>query len=115
MAARITVKPLVEQLPCVGGVTVNLLEAPHVDLRLALIGGLDLMVLPGIREAVKIAVQVKRILSKDPRPVSRIGSNFRVEHQGTLTFLFLNPLTMLVVGVAHLGGCQVSFLGEKLR
>jgi hypothetical protein len=29
--ARLTLKPLIDVLPCVGGVTVSLMEEPHVD------------------------------------------------------------------------------------
>ncbi|CAL8470422.1 g9964 [Coccomyxa elongata] len=55
--ARITFAPLVETLPCLGAVTISLLDPPHLDVSLCLIGGLDLLILPGIREAVHFALQ----------------------------------------------------------
>ena len=67
--ARITLAPLVDVLPCLGAVTITLLDAPYVDLSLALIGGLDLMQLPGIHEAVqfiahKVGSRVRSRVSK---------------------------------------------------
>ncbi len=58
--ARITFAPLVETLPCLGAVTISLLDPPHLDVSLRLIGGLDLLILPGIREAVHFALQKVR-------------------------------------------------------
>ncbi|KAK9825678.1 hypothetical protein WJX81_002318 [Elliptochloris bilobata] len=55
--ARVTLAPLVESLPCLGAVTITLLEEPYVDLSLALIGGLDLMQLPGVRDGALYAAQ----------------------------------------------------------
>ena len=55
--ARVTLSPLVESLPCLGAVTITLLEEPYIDLSLALIGGLDLMQLPGVRDGVLYAAQ----------------------------------------------------------
>jgi hypothetical protein len=42
-----------------GGVTISLLEAPHVDLSLKLFWGIDLMALPGIKEVVRAAIAVR--------------------------------------------------------
>ena len=55
--ARITFAPLVETLPCLGAVTISLLDPPHLDVSVSLIGGLDIMILPGIREAAHFALQ----------------------------------------------------------
>jgi Ca2+-dependent lipid-binding protein len=54
--ARITIAPLVDTLPCLGAVTISLLDPPHLDVSLSVIGGLDLMILPGIREAAHFAL-----------------------------------------------------------
>ena len=51
--ARITLAPLVDVLPCLGAVTITMLDAPYFDLSASLIGALDLMSLPGIRDAVQ--------------------------------------------------------------
>jgi len=58
--ARVTLSPLVDTLPCLGAVTITLLDEPYVDLSLALIGGLDLMQLPGVRDAALYAAQTVR-------------------------------------------------------
>ncbi len=58
--ARITLAPMVDTLPCLGAVTITLLEEPYIDLSLALIGGLDLMQLPGIRDAALFAAKSVR-------------------------------------------------------
>ncbi len=49
-----------DTLPCLGAVTITLLDEPYVDLSLALIGGLDLMQLPGVRDAALYAAQTVR-------------------------------------------------------
>jgi len=46
--ARMTLYPLVEQLPCVGGVTLSLLEQPTVDFDLRILDSPDLLALPPI-------------------------------------------------------------------
>ncbi|RMZ55528.1 hypothetical protein APUTEX25_000111, partial [Auxenochlorella protothecoides] len=56
--ARITIKPLVETLPCFGGITLSLMEAPHVDLDVHLAGSADLLALPLVPEAVKLAIKI---------------------------------------------------------
>lgn len=56
--ARVTLKPLVETLPCVGGVTVALLEEPTIDFRLSLLDSPDIMALPGVPLAVKTAIKL---------------------------------------------------------
>mmetsp|Transcript_21148 Transcript_21148/g.58683 ORF Transcript_21148/g.58683 Transcript_21148/m.58683 type:complete len:654 (+) Transcript_21148:121-2082(+) len=47
--SRITIKPLVETLPCLGAVTISLLKEPFVDLSVMVINRLDLMALPILR------------------------------------------------------------------
>lgn len=54
---RITIKPLVEDIPCVGGATVTLLRAPHVDMSIKLIKGVDLLALPIIQDGLRFAIQ----------------------------------------------------------
>lgn len=56
--ARITFAPLVDTLPCLGAVTVSLLDPPYIDLSLSLIGGINLMALPGLREGVFAAANM---------------------------------------------------------
>jgi hypothetical protein len=46
--ARVTLKPLVDVIPCIGGVSISLLRVPHVDLSLSMVGGVDLMVGGGL-------------------------------------------------------------------
>ncbi|KAH7433635.1 hypothetical protein KP509_07G078600 [Ceratopteris richardii] len=45
--ARVTLKPLVPIFPCFSKIVVSLMEKPHVDFGLKLVGG-DLMAIPGL-------------------------------------------------------------------
>ena len=56
--ARVTLKPLVDVIPCIGGVTISLLKVPQVDLSLCLFRGVDLMALPIIKDAIKTAIKM---------------------------------------------------------
>lgn len=56
--ARITLKPLVETIPCLGAVTVSLLEVPTVDLALMLINKMDIMAFPGLNMAVNLGLKM---------------------------------------------------------
>ena len=69
--SRITLSPIVETLPCVGGVSITLLEAPHFDAKFSLAGPLDILSLPFIHEAFQFAVKVRShgLKSEIPRPV----------------------------------------------
>ena len=61
---RITLEPLVDVLPCMGAVTVSLLEAPYLDCSLRLFGNLDLMMLPVVKDAARFALaRVPAVLS----------------------------------------------------
>ena len=55
---RINLRPLTEAVPCVGGVSLSLLELPHVDLCLKVVHGVDLMALPGIQDVVRLVIKV---------------------------------------------------------
>ena len=50
VTSRMTLRPLVDTLPCMGAVTVTLIEAPYIDFALHLFSRFDLMLLPGVRE-----------------------------------------------------------------
>lgn len=56
--ARITLKPLVETLPCVGGVKFSLLEEPIVDFDLNVLGSPDILALPIITLATRAALKL---------------------------------------------------------
>ncbi len=58
--SRITIAPMVETLPCVGGVSVTLLEAPYFDAVFRLINSIDILSMPGIHDAVQFAAKVRR-------------------------------------------------------
>ena len=60
--ARVTLYPLVEQLPCVGGATVCLLEEPTVDLDLHVLDSPDILSLPPI--PVVLGMLKSRLASK---------------------------------------------------
>uniref|UniRef100_A0A0A0K0K9 SMP-LTD domain-containing protein n=1 Tax=Cucumis sativus TaxID=3659 RepID=A0A0A0K0K9_CUCSA len=51
-APRITLKPLVPSFPCFANIFVSLMEKPHVDFGLKLVGA-DLMSIPGLHQFVQ--------------------------------------------------------------
>ncbi|KAL4442698.1 hypothetical protein ABPG77_006692 [Micractinium sp. CCAP 211/92] len=55
---RITIKPLVETLPCFGGVTVSLLETPHFNMDLKICDSWDIMAFPTIPLIISTAIKV---------------------------------------------------------
>lgn len=61
---RVLLRPLVETMPCIGAVTITLLELPYVDASLHIGNRLDIMQLPGIKQAVNFAI------SKAPPPLA---------------------------------------------
>ena len=58
--ARVTLS-LVDTIPCIGGAELSLLEAPHVDFKLRLFGGIDLMAVPGVKDAARWIVGVRAL------------------------------------------------------
>ncbi|KAK9864981.1 hypothetical protein WJX84_009997 [Apatococcus fuscideae] len=48
--ARITIKPLVDIIPCMGAVNVTLIDQPEIDFSVRALGSCDLMAIPGIRQ-----------------------------------------------------------------
>jgi Ca2+-dependent lipid-binding protein len=52
------VKPLVETLPCLGGVTLSLLETPHFNMDIRIADSWDLMALPLVPSLVGTAIKV---------------------------------------------------------
>ena len=56
--SRITLKPLVDTLPCMGSVTISLIEDPHMDFSLHLFQQFDLMLLPGVRQAATYCINM---------------------------------------------------------
>ena len=55
--ARVTIRPLVETLPCLGAISISLTTAPYVDLVLKAINDCDLMSIPFLHETVCLVVQ----------------------------------------------------------
>lgn len=53
---RVSLKPLVDDLPCIGATELTLTEPVYVDLSLMLINRLDLMQIPGVKQAVNFVV-----------------------------------------------------------
>ncbi|GAA0144047.1 hypothetical protein Leryth_009752 [Lithospermum erythrorhizon] len=60
-APRITLKPLVPTIPCFGNIVVSLMEKPHIDFGVKLLGG-DVMAIPGlyrfVQETIKKQISV---------------------------------------------------------
>jgi Ca2+-dependent lipid-binding protein len=56
--ARVTMRPLVDTLPCIGAIQISLTDAPFADLTLKLINSWDILSLPFIHDAVLLGVKV---------------------------------------------------------
>ncbi|CAN1307647.1 SYT1 [Linum perenne] len=56
---RITLKPLVPTFPCFAKIYVSLMEKPHVDFGLKLVGA-DLMSIPGVYRLVQFVIYILR-------------------------------------------------------
>ncbi len=56
--SRITLRPLVDTLPCMGAVTISLVETPYIDFGLHLFKKFDLMLLPGISHIANYFIQL---------------------------------------------------------
>lgn len=54
--ARVSLRPLVDELPCLGGAEVSLLELPHYDLTLRIVNAVDIMRIPGVKAVIDAAV-----------------------------------------------------------
>lgn len=52
-APRIALKPLVPTFPCFASVTVSLMEKPHIDFGMKILGG-DVMSIPGLYQFVQV-------------------------------------------------------------
>lgn len=61
--SRITLRPLVDTLPCMGAVTISLVETPYIDFALHLFKKFDLMLLPGISQIANYFIQLVSSLS----------------------------------------------------
>lgn len=57
---RVTLRPLVETLPCIGAVNISFMELPYLDTSLSIGNRLDIMQLPGIKQLVNFAVDKVR-------------------------------------------------------
>lgn len=64
--ARITIRPLVDTLPCLGAISISLTESPFVDLTLKAINDMDLLSVPFVHEAVLMAV---KMVTEQARPL----------------------------------------------
>ena len=73
VTSRMTLRPLVDTLPCMGAVTVTLIEAPYIDFALHLFSRFDLMLLPGVRDVANYFLQ-------GVSHISHIASCQRVGH-----------------------------------
>ncbi|KAK4834120.1 hypothetical protein QYF36_017333 [Acer negundo] len=57
-APRIVLKPLVPAFPCFANIEVSLMEKPHVDFGLKVVGG-DIMAIPGLYQFVQETIRKK--------------------------------------------------------
>ncbi|KAI8467075.1 MAG: C2 domain-containing protein [Monoraphidium minutum] len=97
---RITLA-LVDTIPCIGGATVTLLDVPHVDFKLRVLGGFDMMSLPGIKDAVRAAISyvVKEVMLY-PNSVSvPLMTNFGAPK---------DPVGMLHIKLSRIEGLKTS-------
>ena len=73
--ARITLPPLVETIPCLGSVSISLLESPTVDLALMLINQLDIMAFPGLNLAANLVLKMVGAKSAIPLDFACMACN----------------------------------------
>ena len=92
--ARITIKPLVDIIPCMGAVNVTLIDQPEVDFSVRMLGSCDLMAIPGIRQTVLFFV------SKVGRTM-RSGSLTKVLAKCTLKYYRISERAMSLIPDAH--------------
>ena len=55
--ARMTLRPLTDVLPCIGAITVTLMETPYLDFSLHILESFDIMQIPGIKQGVNYAME----------------------------------------------------------
>ncbi|EXB61824.1 Extended synaptotagmin-2 [Morus notabilis] len=67
--ARIALKPLVPSFPCFSNIVVSLMEKPHVDFGMKILGG-DLMSIPGLYRFVQV---LHRLAIKKPVGILRVN------------------------------------------
>ena len=92
--SRITLSPIVETLPCVGGVSITLLEPPHFDANFSLIGTFDLLSLPFVHEGFHFAVKVRYTQScAQKEPDLKTGATAWVLHQARLAATIGAPIS----------------------
>ena len=58
--ARITLRPLTDVLPCMGAVTITLMEQPYLDFSLHVLDSFDLMQFPGVKQLVAMGMEQVR-------------------------------------------------------
>ena len=56
--SRVTLS-LVDTIPCIGGAQLSLLEVPHMDFKLRVLGGVDMMAVPGVKDATRWVISVR--------------------------------------------------------
>lgn len=57
---RATLSPLVETIPCLGAVTITLLETPYTELSFSLLNKFDIMSLPLLHTAANYGLKMVR-------------------------------------------------------
>ncbi len=97
--ARITLKPLVETIPCLGAVNISLLEVPTVDLALSLLNSPDLMAIPGLNLAVNLGL---KMVSRLPWLSCFCNSAFVVQRKKVCRRDLLTCTVYLHVNQAHI-------------
>lgn len=60
---RVTLRPLVEEIPILGAVNITLLEEPIVDAEIYIADGVDIMILPAMKLALQAIIKVRVCLS----------------------------------------------------
>lgn len=58
LTSRITIRPLVDTLPCVGALTMSVVETPYIDFALHLFEKFDIMLLPGVSHLANYFIQM---------------------------------------------------------
>ncbi|XP_022993799.1 synaptotagmin-3-like isoform X1 [Cucurbita maxima] len=119
-APQIVLKPLVPAFPCFSNIVVSLLEKPHVDFGLKILGG-DIMSIPGLHQFVQEAIR-KQVLNlylwprvfEIPILDASVGATKKpvgILHVNVVKALGLSKMDLLGTSDPYV---KLSLIGERL-
>lgn len=100
---RVTAAPIVESLPCVGGVSLTLLKSPHFDASFRIAGSFDFMALPFLHEAIQYGTKVGPIAECSLPHYETIHHQDSHHHHIVLLFSAVKTTVVTAGCAAHRG------------